>query len=183
MAHFAQLDENNVVMNVIRVADHVILDENGNESEEIGINYLKSIISGNYKWVQTSYNDNIRYRYAHIGGIYDEESDAFYFKKPYPSWTINRDEFGWDPPSPKPEEQEGYVIQWNEDNVSWEYIKLPEPMPTDPPQEGYHYVYDEENDVWNEVENAPMPTEPAPEGQQYVYDPITDTWNLEDIPS
>lgn len=178
MAHFAQLDQNNVVINVIKVADELLLDENGIESEEKGIEYLKSVIPGGANWVQTSYNDRIRFRYATIGGVYDKESDAFYFEKPYPSWTINREEFGWDPPTPKPEDNEGYKLKWNEDDLKWDYIKLPTPMPSEPAPEGFRYVYDSETDTWDTVENAPMPTEPAPEGFYYIYDSYLDTWNL-----
>jgi hypothetical protein len=130
MAHFAQLDENNVVINVVKVADYIIMNENGEESEELGISYLNSIVSENCRWVQTSYNDRIRIRYAPIGGFYRDELDAFFYKKPYPSWTINEEEYGWDPPVPKPQEQDGFRLEWNEDTLNWEYTELPsEPIP------------------------------------------------------
>jgi hypothetical protein len=133
MAHFAQLDENNTVINVVKVADHVIVDENGNESEELGVLYLKSTIPGNYKWVQTSYNNNIRFRYAPIGGFYHEELDAFFYPKPFHSWTINEEEYGWSPPVPRPAEQEGFRLEWNEETLSWDYIELPTPPPVTVP--------------------------------------------------
>jgi hypothetical protein len=181
MAHFAQLNEDNIVINVVKVIDDIITDENGVESEQLGINYLKSIIPGSFKWVKTSYNDNIRVRYAQIGGHYNEKLDAFFFPKPYPSWIINETEYGWDPPVPKPEDKEGYLLQWNEEDIEWEFIKLPTPRPLEPAPEGFHYVYDSSNDVWDTVENAPMPSEPAPEGFHYVYDSSNDVWDTVEI--
>jgi hypothetical protein len=181
MAHFAQLNENNEVINVVRVSDHVLLDENGDESEQLGIDYLKSITPGNYKWVQTSYNNSIRVRYASIGGIYHEGLDAFLFKKLYPSWVLNEQEYEWTAPVPKPEDMEGYRLEWNENTLSWDYIELPAPMPTEPAPEGFHYVYNQETNTWDIAENAPMPTEPAPEGFEYIYNESTDTWDTVEI--
>lgn len=74
MAHFAQLDENNVVMQVIVVNNDVLLD-NGVEKEELGIEFCKSLFGGN--WVQTSYNANFRGKYAGIGDTYDPIKDEF----------------------------------------------------------------------------------------------------------
>ena len=136
MAHFAQLDENNVVINVVKVADNVILDENGNESEEIGVAYLKSTIGG-HKWVQTSYNDRIRKRYAPIGGTYNEQHDVFVFKKLYDSWVFDENTFDWVPPVPRPNTIPGHFLIWDEENVQWvdkEYQEiLPEPPPSPEP--------------------------------------------------
>ncbi len=71
MAHFAELDENNIVLQVTVVNNSDILDENGNESEEIGIQFNKNLLGQDTKWVQTSYNSNFRYKYAGIGDFYD----------------------------------------------------------------------------------------------------------------
>jgi hypothetical protein len=75
MAHFAQLDGSNKVVNVIVVANEDILDETGNESEAVGIAFCKNLFGQN--WVQTSYNNNFRGKYAGIGDIYDSEEDVF----------------------------------------------------------------------------------------------------------
>lgn len=75
MAHFAQLDNDNKVINVIVVSNEDILDENGNESEALGIAFCQKFINGN--WIQTSYNGNIRGKYAGIGDIYDAATDTF----------------------------------------------------------------------------------------------------------
>jgi len=75
MAHFAQLDENNIVTQVIVVNNSELLDENGNESEAKGIAFCQSLFGGN--WKQTSYNANFRKNYAGIGFSYDPVADEF----------------------------------------------------------------------------------------------------------
>lgn len=75
MAHFAELNENNEVIQVIVVHNNELLDENGNESETKGIEFCQSLFGG--RWIQTSYNGNFRKNYAAIGGIYDPVRDAF----------------------------------------------------------------------------------------------------------
>ena len=75
MAHFAQLDENNIVTQVIVVNNSELLDENGNESEAEGIAFCQSLFGGN--WKQTSYNANFRKNYAGIGFTYDPVADEF----------------------------------------------------------------------------------------------------------
>jgi hypothetical protein len=75
MAHFAQLDANNVVLRVVAVANDVITDEQGLEQENIGIGYLFGLLGG--RWKQTSYNANFRSKYAGIGDTYDAVNDVF----------------------------------------------------------------------------------------------------------
>jgi hypothetical protein len=77
MAHFAKLDENNKVIEVIVVSNDNIVDENGEENEEIGIQFCRIIQGQNTNWKQTSYNGNFRGRYAGIGMYYDEINDEF----------------------------------------------------------------------------------------------------------
>jgi hypothetical protein len=77
MAHFAKLDENNKVVEVIVVSNDDIVDENGEENEEIGIQFCRKIQGENTNWKQTSYNGNTRGRYAGIGMYYDEIIDEF----------------------------------------------------------------------------------------------------------
>lgn len=80
MAHFAELDENNVVTRVIVVSNDDCIDENGNESEAVGIAFCESLSLG--RWVQTSYNANFRKNYAGVGSTFDEARDAFIAPKP-----------------------------------------------------------------------------------------------------
>ena len=77
MAHFAKINENNLVTEVIVINNLECLDDSGNESEAVGIAFCKSIYGQATNWVQTSYNGNIRGKYAGIGDTYDEVSDVF----------------------------------------------------------------------------------------------------------
>jgi hypothetical protein len=75
MAHFAELDENNIVLRVIVVHNNELMDENGVEQEQLGIQFCQSLFGG--KWKQTSYNGNFRKHYAGIGYTYREDTDEF----------------------------------------------------------------------------------------------------------
>ena len=108
MAHFAELDDNNVVLRVIVTANH---DSNGDE----GYQWLVNNLGG--RWVQTSYNANFRKNFAGIGFTYDEELDAFIPPKPYESWVLNDETCQWESPTPYPED--GQVYYWNEDSLTW----------------------------------------------------------------
>lgn len=125
MAHFARL-ENNIVVDV-HVVDNVnLLDENGIEQEQKGIDYLKSLW-GDHTFLQCSYNSTIRKRYPGIGYSYDAVNDLFIAPQPYPSWVLN-DNFDWEAPVAMPDlsvlgEREAY--NWNEEIVNWELVKLP----------------------------------------------------------
>ncbi len=86
MAHFAQLDDNNVVTQVIVVSNNELLDAGGQEREEMGIGFCQRLFGGN--WKQTSYNHNFRKRYAGIGYTYNAELDAFVPPKPFDNNTV-----------------------------------------------------------------------------------------------
>lgn len=117
MAHFAQIDENNIVQQVLVVVNEVITDQNGNESEQLGIEFLKGLYGGHTEWVQTSYNSTFRKNYASSGYTYDGERDAFIQPKPWNSWILNEETCRWDPPIAIPDPTKIYV--WDEDNVQW----------------------------------------------------------------
>lgn len=120
MAHFAQLDDNNIVTQVIVVAnDELLLD--GVESEIKGILFCKSLFGEDTKWKQTSYNGNIRKNYAGIGYTYDASNDYFYAPQPYPSWTLDTDA-RWQPPVAMP--TDGKMYTWNEATLSWDEVVL-----------------------------------------------------------
>lgn len=118
MAHFAELDENNIVKQVIVVHNNELLDENGNESEQKGIDFCVNLLGGT--WIQTSYSGTIRKNYAGIGYTYDPVNDWFFSPKPFSSWTLNIDA-QWQAPSPKPDEVDKYY-SWNEATLSWDEI-------------------------------------------------------------
>lgn len=115
MAHFAELDENNVVTRVIVVANKDTADANGNEAESIGVAFCQRLLGGN--WVQTSYHGNIRKNYAGIGYTYDAAIDAFVPPQPYPSWVLNPDTAQWEAPVPMPDD--GKMYSWDEATQSW----------------------------------------------------------------
>ena len=118
MAHFAQLDENNVVINVLVLNNEDCVDEDGNESEAVGIAFCQSIMGADTVWKQTSYNHNMRVRYGGVGYTYDPSLDAFILPKPYPSWTLNSTTADWDPPTPDPSD-ENSLYAWHEDTLTW----------------------------------------------------------------
>ena len=115
MAHFAQLDENNVVTQVIVVHNNELMD-NGVESEAKGITFCQSLFPGT-NWKQTSYNGNMRKNYAGVGYTYDAQRDAFIAPQPYPSWTLDETTCHWNPPVPYP--NDGQVYAWDEATTSW----------------------------------------------------------------
>ncbi len=114
MAHFAQLNENNEVLQVIVVHNNELMI-NGVESEAKGIAFCESLISG--KWIQTSYNGSIRKNYAGIGYTYDRVRDAFIAPKPFNSWTLNETTCKWSSPTPYPSDNKAY--SWDETTLSW----------------------------------------------------------------
>jgi len=117
MAHFAKLDENNVVIEVNVVDNQHLIDENGNEQESKGIEFLINWSGGHQNWKQTSYNATFRKNYAGIGYKYDELKDAFIPVRPFPSWVLNEDTCRWDSPVPYPNDNKSY--NWDESNLIW----------------------------------------------------------------
>lgn len=107
MAHWAELDENNIVLRVT-VGDND--DPNGDE----GYQWLIDNLGG--RWIKTSYNGTIRKNFAGVGFIYDEAGDAFYEPQPYPSWKLDRQNFQWKPPIDYPGDG---MYKWDEETVSW----------------------------------------------------------------
>jgi hypothetical protein len=96
MAHFAELDLNNIVLRVLAVNNDMIKDEQGNEQEQMGIDFLKSLLGQETIWKQTSYNRKIRKNYAGIDYTYDLNRDAFIAPKPNDEgWTLDEDLCIW----------------------------------------------------------------------------------------
>jgi hypothetical protein len=139
MAHFAEIDENNIVINVLKVPD---------EHEHRGEEYLAVDCNLGGTWIQTSYNSRegihydenrvptdkpaLRMNYAIIGGHYDPEGDAFYPNKPIqnPSYILNKENYTWQAPIPVPTLPEEYSKEthtylWDESTVSWYLFEIP----------------------------------------------------------
>ncbi len=132
MAHFAKLDSNNLVTQVIVVGNDDITDANGDEVESIGIAFCHKLFGADTNWKQTSYNANQRGNYAGVGYTYMENvatlgvgsTDIFIQQKPYASWTIGVGTATWYPPSPpgpapaltNAEQTAKKYYVWNESN-------------------------------------------------------------------
>jgi hypothetical protein len=116
MAHFAKLDENNVVLEVHVVHNNELLDENGVEQEHKGIDFLINWSNGYLAWKQTSYNGSFRKNYAGIGYTYRADIDAFVPPKPFASWTLNSDA-QWEAPVAMP--ADGKMYSWDESTLNW----------------------------------------------------------------
>lgn len=158
MAHFAQLDENNVVMQVIVVHNNDMLD-NGVESEAKGIAFCQSLFGLDTRWAQTSYNNNFRKRYAGIGFTFNPSLNAFVPPKPeqYPSWVLSEEIANWVPPIPRPTDT---VYKWDESIISW--VSTQKPYPSWIPNETF--------DNW--MAPVPYPTD----GNRYDWDEATLSW-------
>ena len=131
MAHFAEIDENNIVLRVTVVNNEVITDGDGVEQEQLGVDFLTDLLGGT--WKQTSYNTKggvhkldgtpFRKNYAGSGYIYDEVRDAFISPKPFSSefwagsWILNETTCIWEAPLAYPDDGKDYF--WNEDITNW----------------------------------------------------------------
>jgi hypothetical protein len=128
MAHFALLDKHNNVTQVVVVANDAICDDDGVESEEIGVRFCQDHVFDG-RWVQTSYSRAFRHRYADPSRnvFYDETCDMFMLPQPYPSWTLDlNDEADWVAPIPMPTD-DGYWYEWDEEGQTWVPHEMPEP--------------------------------------------------------
>ena len=132
MAHFAQLDGNNLVTQVIVVSNDDTSDSNGVETESIGVAFCQKLLGASTNWKQTSYNGNMRGNYAGIGYTYMSNvatlgvgsTDIFISPQPYASWTVGAGTATWYPPSTPgdaptltdAEVAAGKYYVWNESN-------------------------------------------------------------------
>jgi len=124
MAHFAKLNTDNIVTAVEVIANGVITDENNNEVEQLGVDFLNTLYGTTDVYKQTSYNSTIRKNYAGIGSTYDSTRDAFIAPKPYTNWLLDETTCQYEPPIDFPADavRNGGVkkYQWNEGTASWE---------------------------------------------------------------
>ncbi len=114
MAHYAQIDANNVVTQVVVIDNKDTADASGVEKEHIGAAFCERLFGGT--WKQTSYNGNIRKNYAGIGYTYRADIDAFVAPKPFASWILNADA-QWEAPVAMP--TDGQMYSWDEATTSW----------------------------------------------------------------
>lgn len=118
MAHFAKLEDNQVT-DIVVVDNNDIVGADGNESEDVGIVFLKDLFGQDTVWKQTSWSASFRKNYAMIGGTYDADKDAFIAIKPFPSWALNEETCIWEAPVPIPDDHETNPVRWDEENQEW----------------------------------------------------------------
>ncbi len=106
MAHWAELDENNIVL-------RILVGDNNDPAGDEGYSWLIDNLGG--RWIKTSYNNNIRKQFAGVGFSYDEAADVFIAPQPFPSWSLD-DNHDWQ--APKPEPEEGFWM-WDEEIGDW----------------------------------------------------------------
>ena len=124
MAHFAKLNSENIVEQILVVSNEVATNE------QAGVDFLNNLLKTNDTWKQTSYNTvggvhklggtPFRKNYAGVGYKYDESRDAFIAPKPYNSWTLNETSCLWEAPTPYPDDGNLYI--WDEENLTWNLI-------------------------------------------------------------
>jgi hypothetical protein len=117
MAHFAKLNDENIVLEVNVVNNEVINDLPFPDSESIGVQFLTEWSGGYTNWKQTSYNSSFRKNYAGIGFTYMADIDAFVGPQPYPSWILDSQTAKWNAPIPYPKDEKKYI--WDEPTLSW----------------------------------------------------------------
>jgi hypothetical protein len=117
MAHFAKLNEDNIVVEVV-VVNNETLDPNN--EEQSGVDFLNNLYGTNDNWKQTSYNANFRKLYAGLGYTYDEARNAFIAPKPFKSWILNEETCCWEAPTPIPTDDNFY--RWVEDDLNWQVV-------------------------------------------------------------
>jgi hypothetical protein len=113
MAHYAFLDQNNIVTEVITGIEETELIE-GLDPETWYGNFRAQVCK------RASYNSNIRKNYPGIGFTYDPERDAFIAPQPYQSWILNEENCRWESPTPHP--GDGFTYLWNEEQLDWELV-------------------------------------------------------------
>jgi hypothetical protein len=118
MAHFAEIGLNNTVVRVIVVSNDVLIDADGNESEQLGVDFCRDLLGGT--WLQTSYSGTIRKNFAATGYTYDDAKDAFIPPQPYLSWVLNETTCVWEAPVAQPDDDNLYI--WNESTLSWDGV-------------------------------------------------------------
>lgn len=121
MAHFAELDDNNVVLRVIVISNEDLQNDNGVEEEQLGINLCQRLFGGN--WIQTSYSGSFRGNFAGQGMLYYPEQDVFAGVRPHPSWVLNSDGIWVSPIGPGDPmewcEEKQCFYEWRDDLMSW----------------------------------------------------------------
>ena len=153
MAHFAELNSSNEVLQVIVISNDDV-DANGGDESTQAETFVATIVpygTGGVAWKQTSYNNNFRKQYAGIGYSYDSSKDKFITPQPYPSWSLDSND-DWKAPVTVPNVTEisslPVYTSWDEPNLQW--LGQTVDFNTDPATTT-NYTWDATNLQWNEV--------------------------------
>lgn len=123
MAHFARINTDWVVEQVIVVNNDVLLNEQGIECDWLGEQFCQQLYGAHTKWIQTSYNGNKYKNFAGVGYTFDSYRHAFIPPQPFASWTLHEETCQWDPPIPYP--GDGQLYTWNEEAGEWIVVDPP----------------------------------------------------------
>ena len=152
MAHFAELNSSNKVLQVVVISNDEV-NANGGDQSSQAETFVSNLIphsTGGTSWKQTSYNNNFRKQYAGINHTYDASKDKFILPQPYPSWSLNSND-DWQSPVTYPNVYEinsnPFDITWDEDNQKW----LGKTYTGENLQTVTNYEWDATNTEWNEV--------------------------------
>ena len=153
MAHFAELNSSNEVLQVIVISNEDV-DANGGDESTLAETFVATIVPYNptgVAWKQTSYNNNFRKQYAGIGYSYDSSKDKFITPQPYPSWSLDAND-DWQAPVTYPSVTEisglGVITSWDEPNLQW--LGQTIDFNTDP-YTITNYTWDASNLAWDAV--------------------------------
>jgi hypothetical protein len=130
MAHYALINKDNIVIQVITGVDENLIQIDLDNIEVGGSSQAWEQFYSTRPWFEgltckrTSYNGNIRANYAGIGYTYDPNFDVFIAPRPYTSWKLNYTTFQWEAPVAKPEDIEGFIWKWSEYNFEWSKVDI-----------------------------------------------------------
>jgi len=153
MAHFAELNSSNEVLQVVVISNEDVNANGGDESSqaETFVASLVPYTTGGVAWKQTSYNNNFRKQYAGVGYTYDATKNKFVCPKPYASWSLDSND-DWQAPVPVPTVTEINSLPvyraWDEDNLRWKGQTFDT---TTNPWTETDYIWDASSRAWNEV--------------------------------
>jgi hypothetical protein len=125
MAHYALINKENIVVQVITGVDENIIQIDLDGTEVGGTSQAWEQFYSSRPWFnglickRTSYNGNIRANFAGVNFMYDPDFDVFIAPRPYASWKLNYTTYQWDAPVAKPEDIEGFIWKWSEVNLEW----------------------------------------------------------------
>jgi len=148
MAHFAEINKDNIVLRVVTACNIDVTNNGGDQSEQAAENFKNTLplSEDGIRWVQTSYNNNFRKNFAGIGMKYDLVNDAFYAPEgEYPSWVLNQTTFRWEAPKIKPnvDQRLNKKVKWIENGLYWEGTDIDL-------IDGYYNIYqfNSETSIW-----------------------------------